>query len=263
MNRKTIFFDLDGTLLGTRDGRMFQIPESAVFALNELKRNGHRVAVCSGRPEPFIHRFFPGLFRSFVASNGTHVVFEGHTVFDGTFPPERVRALMEHFDAFGCRYLFVGKNHAWARGIERGLFARLGANYALPGFLVADWKPEEIRANMMDFVFRDEEDYRRQEKAFTGGMVMNRHPGGLTADLSFADSDKASGIARFLEFSGIPREDTVAFGDGYNDISMMKAVGCGVAMGNAVDEVKEAADYVTEDLFRDGIYRGLKHLRLL
>lgn len=263
MNPKTIFFDIDGTLLGTKNGKMFQIPESTLRALRELKQNGHRIAICSGRPESFIHMFFPGIFSSFVASNGTHVVFEGKTVFDKMFSTERIRTLMRHFDSFGCRYLFVGKQHAWAHGLSDELFECLRANYALPGFLVPEWEPEKISANMMDFVFLSEEDYRAQRGAFSGDMVVNRHPGGLTADLSFADNDKAAGIGRFLEFSGIRKEDTIAFGDGYNDITMMGAVGCGVAMGNAVDDVKKAAGYVTEDIFSDGIYLACKHFNLI
>ena len=115
----------------------------------------------------------------------------------------------------------------------------------------------------MDFVFPTHEEFERCAPAFGSGMRLNFHPGGQTADLSLEDSDKAKGIARFLLYSGIKREDTVAFGDGGNDVTMMGAVGTAVAMGNAVDEVKRAADYVTADLFDDGIYKGLKHLGLI
>ena len=263
MNQKTVFFDLDGTLLGTRNGRRFQIPESALRALIKLRENGHRLAVCSGRQEAFIHKFLPGLFQSYVALNGAHVVFEGKTVLDRLLPEERIRRLAAHFDSYGCSFVFIGKHHGWARNVPQKFFGRMEEIYGLPDFLVSDWEPEQVEAGMMDFVFETDAEYKKCAGAFTGGMILNRHPGMLTNDLSFSDWNKADGIRTFLSESGIPKEDTVAFGDGYNDIAMMGAVGCAVAMGNAVDEVKGKADYVTAPMFEDGIERGLKHLGLI
>ena len=149
MKRKTVFFDIDGTLLGSRDGRRFQIPESALRALWKLRENGHRIAVCSGRQEAFIHRFFPGLFQDYVALNGAHVVVDGRTVLDRPLAPERVRRLIAHFDPYGCSYVFIGKRHGWARNVPIRLFGRMEEIYGLPDFLLGDWEPAEIRAGMM------------------------------------------------------------------------------------------------------------------
>ena len=263
MKQKTVFFDLDGTLLGTRNGRRFQIPESALRALRRLVENGHRIAVCSGRQEAFIHRFFPGLFQNYIALNGAHVVIGGKTVLDRPLSTVRVKRLTAHFDAFGCSYVLIGKHHGWARNVPGRLFGQMEEVYGLPDFLIYDWKPEEIRASMMDFIFESEADYQKCAGAFTDGMILNRHPGGLTSDLSFPEWDKAKGIGFFLGRAGIARKDAVAFGDGYNDVTMMDAVGCSVAMGNAVDPVKRRADYVTADWSDDGIERGLRHLGLI
>ncbi len=263
MNKKTIFFDIDGTLLGTKDGSYFYTPPSTLEALDLLKKNGHRIAVCSGRQESFIHKFFPGYFTSFVAMNGTHVVFDGTTIYDLPFPTEKVAELMRHFDSFGCSYTFIGKDRAWGRNLPQEYIKKLNYLYGFDDFLSNQWEPEEVQANMMDFIFRNEEDYERCRGAFTEGMILNRHPGNLAADLSFKGTDKANGIRYFLEHTGIPKEDTIAFGDGYNDITMMGAVGFGIAMGNAVDEVKQAAGYVTDSIFEDGIFNALKHFELI
>ena len=61
----------------------------------------------------------------------------------------------------------------------------------------------------------------------------------------------------------ISLEETMAFGDGHNDIDMLKLVNIGVAMGNAKDEVKEAADEVTDDIDHDGIYQALKRHHII
>ncbi|MBQ9389489.1 MAG: HAD-IIB family hydrolase, partial [Synergistaceae bacterium] len=71
-------------------------------------------------------------------------------------------------------------------------------------------------------------------------------------------ANKGDGLKFLTEYLGLPIESTLAFGDGLNDISMIKAAGIGAAMANAVAEVKEAADYVTLDCNNDGVAEGVK-----
>lgn len=66
-----------------------------------------------------------------------------------------------------------------------------------------------------------------------------------------------------LEILGVDKEDVYAFGDGLNDVEMLSYVGYGIAMGNAEDEVKAAASYVTKHVSEGGIYEGLKMVGLL
>ena len=85
---------------------------------------------------------------------------------------------------------------------------------------------------------------------------------------SFADvnpkcSGKNVGIDKIIEYYSIDLSETIAFGDGGNDISMIKHAAIGVAMGNANDDVKEVADYVTDSVDEDGIYNALKHFNLI
>jgi len=263
MTKKTIFFDIDGTLLGTKNDTPFVIPQSTMEALHQLIRNGHQIVICSGRQEAFIKKYFPNLFSSYVAMNGTHVVCDGKTIFDHVFTAEEVDQLMEHFDKVGAWYNFVGKANGWIRNMPTAMTKHLNPMYGLGDYIKTAWQPQDVNANMLDFFFEDEAHYVRCKPAFVGSMVLNRHVGQLAADLSFKENDKAKGIVRFLEHTGIAKSDTIAFGDGYNDITMMSAVGCGVAMGNGVDEVKQAAAYITDDIFNDGIYKALKHFELL
>lgn len=72
--------------------------------------------------------------------------------------------------------------------------------------------------------------------------------------------DKAASLQALIERLGIKREEVLSFGDGYNDLSMIEFSGMGVAMANAVDEVKEKADYITSSNDEEGIYECLKML---
>lgn len=72
--------------------------------------------------------------------------------------------------------------------------------------------------------------------------------------------DKAASLTHLFDKLGIKREETIAFGDGYNDLSMIEYCGLGVAMENAIDEVKERADYITLSNNDNGVAHCLKEL---
>ena len=71
------------------------------------------------------------------------------------------------------------------------------------------------------------------------------------------------GHDQFCEYFGFSREETMAIGDGGNDVEMLQHAGIGVAMGNARDEVKQVADYVTDSVDDNGVVNALKHYGLL
>lgn len=70
--------------------------------------------------------------------------------------------------------------------------------------------------------------------------------------------DKAAAIDSVISDLGYSKENVIAFGDSQNDISMLKYAQIGVAMGNALSEVKEIADIITLDNDNDGIFEVLK-----
>ena len=79
------------------------------------------------------------------------------------------------------------------------------------------------------------------------------------ADITAKGNTKQKGIDEIIRHFGIRLEETMAFGDGGNDVSMLRHAAIGVAMGNAVDEVKEHANYITTSVDEDGIANALKH----
>ena len=85
----------------------------------------------------------------------------------------------------------------------------------------------------------------------------------MSADVSLKDWGKADAIEYIIEYLNIPIENTYAFGDGHNDIEMLKKVNVGIAMGNAVGELKEVANYITSNIFDDGIQKAMKTYKLI
>ena len=82
-------------------------------------------------------------------------------------------------------------------------------------------------------------------------------------DITSRMADKGRGLTAIAQHLGIPLEACAAFGDGGNDISMIRAAGVGVAMGNAGDDVKQAADFVTTHIDEDGIMHAMQHLGIM
>ena len=83
------------------------------------------------------------------------------------------------------------------------------------------------------------------------------------ADVTAKGVDKGKGVKSVAKYCGFSISEVMAFGDGGNDISMLKYVGTGVAMGNAKDDVKAIADYITDSVQEDGIVSALKHFDIL
>ena len=82
-------------------------------------------------------------------------------------------------------------------------------------------------------------------------------------DITAKGADKGEGIMAMTKHLGLNPKNTMAFGDGGNDLSMIQAVGVGVAMGNALDSLKQQADYVTTSVDDDGILNALRHYGLV
>ncbi len=85
----------------------------------------------------------------------------------------------------------------------------------------------------------------------------------IFADINVRGVDKATGMAEFAAHFGFAHDETMAFGDGGNDVAMLRAAGVGVAMGNACDEALAAADYMTASVDDDGIRRALEHFGVI
>ena len=85
----------------------------------------------------------------------------------------------------------------------------------------------------------------------------------LFADITAKGDTKQKGIDEIIRYFDIRLEDTMAFGDGGNDISMLRHAAIGVAMGQAEKDVKAAADYVTAPIDEDGISKAMKHFGII
>ncbi|MBM7647286.1 Cof subfamily protein (haloacid dehalogenase superfamily) [Bacillus ectoiniformans] len=255
--KKLVFFDIDGTLYD-RDKRL---PEKTKEALQLLREKGVYTAIATGRA-PFMYEDLRKELdiHSFVSFNGQYVVFEDEVIYLNPLAVAPLEKLAG--EAKKKQHPLVYMNEATMKAshkdhahIEESLRS-LKFNY--PDQHDEFYKESELYQSLVFCEEKDEDYYRENYPEFT---FIRWHK--YSVDILPAGGSKAEGIKKMMERLDFDIENVYAFGDGLNDREMLQMVGTGVAMGNALPEVKKCADLVTDDVEEDGIYNGLKKLGLI
>lgn len=255
---KALFFDVDGTLVSFNTHR---IPQSAVDALAEAKRRGAMVFISTGRPMRLINNLdaIQHLVDGYITANGACCSVSGEVIACREIPNPEARALIGAAEREGFAMLVVGERELTVvndgADVDRYFRQMLAVSDLGEGTALADVLAERI-VQLTPII--DEAAERRLMPLLPSCVSARWFP--AFTDITARGADKGTALMTVAAHLGIDREDTVAFGDGGNDKSILQAAGTGVAMGNAPDDVKAVADYVTASVDEDGIARALKHL---
>ncbi|MFU0791696.1 Cof-type HAD-IIB family hydrolase [Virgibacillus proomii] len=257
MHKKIVFFDIDGTILNETN----KIPSSTKQAIKQLQDNGVYVAIATGRaPFMFEHIRKELNIHSFVSFNGQYVVFEGEEVYTNPINSDELadlyQATLKH------KFPIVFMNHQQMKAtvpdhpfINESLKS---LDFSYPDVDPAFYEQESIYQALLFCKQKEEKLFAKDHKAL---HFLRWHE--YSCDIIPQGGSKAVGVKKLIEASGLNIADTYAFGDGLNDMEMIKEIGTGVAMGNAIQELKTVADYTTDHVEKDGIAKGLKQLRLI
>jgi len=256
---KLLAVDLDGTLLDSNR----QIPEENVRAIAEAVRRGVLVVPASGRISPSIRPFCDqlGLDGTMVCCNGAHVLCGDSELVHVGLSAEVTRIIVEYaFDAnehlnLYCRdKLYFASDPVWGdvylsrvRTIKPEVVSKEQALELQPTktILVAD--PARMPRHYEFFSQSLPKD--QVELVFSEPDYLEVLPAGVS---------KASGLQALAQHLGIARENTAAIGDFYNDLLMIEWAGTGVAMANAPEEIRRAADIVTASNDECGVAAFIK-----
>lgn len=257
MNKKAIFFDIDGTLLDHDKA----LPASTKQAVMQLKEEGHFVGIATGRA-PFM---FESLRQelgidTFISFNGQYVVHEGEPILRNALDRDELENLIR----------FAGEqNHPLVYMDHEGMRANTDGHediHAALNSLKFEHPPKDrdyYRNNPLyqTLLFCREGEEEPYKDAFDAFDFIRWHE--VSADILPAKGSKAKGIEAVVAQMGLDPDDVYVFGDGPNDVEMIKASKHGIAMGNSVPETKAVADFVTKDVNEDGVLHGLRHVGLL
>lgn len=257
---KAVFLDIDGTLVSFDT---HSVPLSAVEAVKKLRAKGIKVFIATGRHMRFINNLGNMEFDGYVTLNGSYC-YAGRdkVIYRRGIPGGDVQKLVrfqQEKETFPC--IFVGENDSFLCG-ESVAVEKLLQMINLPVPPVKELN-EALRKDIYQLLaFFTPEQEKRVMSSVLEHCEATRWTS-LFADVVPAGGSKRVGMEKMLEYFGISREQTMAFGDGGNDIPMLEFAGIGVAMGNAAEEVARSADFVTRSVDENGIEYALEHFGLL
>lgn len=254
MERRYIFFDYDGTL---RSRSLDRVPESAQLALRQLRENGHFVALATGRLQKNAAQLLEGTgITSFVADGGHSLTVDGKLVWMEGMPLAECKSFLHWLDDHGWPWAVMVANEVecYTPSAE---YAALDIDCPFHSNYVPDLRIDDLTVVNKIFVPCT----REEEATFDfKGVTHARYSEHM---LYCEPTDKAVGIRKLMDLLHEPYSLVVTFGDGTNDVSMFQPEWVNVAMGNAVDELKEKADLVTASVDDDGVYLACKQLGLI
>lgn len=254
---KALFFDIDGTLVSFQTHR---ISDSTVQAIWQAKELGIKVFISTGRPFSLINNLqeISELIDGYITVNGAYCFIGEQVISCSPIPEEDVRTLIRQADEMNFACMVVGEKDLIMYNTNEKVDYIFRQMLNVHGMkesrsLDALWAHPILQLTP---VISEEEE--RQIMPRLPHCVSSRwYPD--FADITAQGTDKSKGLRAVMDILGLKREETMAFGDGGNDIPIVREAGIGVAMGNANESLKAVADYVTVCVEEEGIRKALEH----
>jgi Cof subfamily protein (haloacid dehalogenase superfamily) len=249
-NFSALLFDVDRTLTNTKR----EIPPDALDALKKLSQSGYQIGLCTGRGTAAIKNKILPLFpkNSFhVTTGGSQLIdSKGNVIWEHTIDEQSIKNLRKYLlennrvatfmknDAQYAKEPMLSnlKKHPWnciSKDLKEMTNNKVGAVY-IPN----------INDDLLDYIKKD--------KNFSF-KYMSDNFGNSYIDVTAVGANKAVTLKKWSKHLGIPLEKIIGFGDSLNDLEFLQACGFGVAMGNAVEEIKQIADRVIGHTDENGL----------
>lgn len=259
---KALFLDIDGTLVSFNT---HTIPASTIEALAQAKAKGIRIFIATGRPAIIINNLSAlqerGLIDGYITMNGGYCFVENEIIYKSVIPTTDVRTLAQLSSEKNFPCIFVGE-HSICVCHPNKMVKEIFNDYLKVDVLPVKTPEEASNQEIFQMTpFITEEEEKDILPLIPYCETGRWHP--AFADITAKGNTKQKGIDEIIGRFGIRLEETMAIGDGGNDISMLRHAGIGVAMGNAEEAVKVHADYITTSVDEDGITHALKHFSII
>jgi Cof subfamily protein (haloacid dehalogenase superfamily) len=256
---KAIFFDLDGTLVSFQT---HAVPRSAEQALARLQEQGIKVLAATGRSLDALAPVRYLNFDGFITYNGgCCVTAEGQVLRRNALEPDDVQRLLDYTVRQPFPYVLMYEDRVAVNQTTpemEAMYTRLN----LPVPPVVAREETDVTQVLQANVFLGPEAERAFMQQVMPNSVATRWTP-LFADVNPQGISKKVGVDVFCQYFGLDVSETMSFGDGGNDVTMLQYTGLSVAMGNAAQQVQDSADYVTAETDQDGIAQALARFGLL
>ena len=255
------FFDVDGTIVPF--GR--NIPESAVRAMHDAKAKGHRLFLSTGRaPYEVTDSVLALPLDGGVHSSGAEVVLNGKSIYRRFADDRERKAFKAVAEKYDLLWFIPGPENTYTTKRTMEVYRRIsfennGGEVQLTGLKMVDSIPDIPMVKF--YILSDKGLIMEARRELEGILHCENNTTGFpmeaAAEVTIPGISKASGIEIMVRHLGESMDSTVGVGDGENDIRMVSACHLGIAMGNACQQLKDCADYVTSDIDDDGLAKAI------
>ncbi len=257
---KIVFLDVDGTLLSHNTNAVSSKTKEAIRLLQDHQI---KVFVCSGRSNiefNQITQLSDVCFDGHILMGGAMSLYNHEIISEYPISSKDVEEIYRYQLENPFSMIAVEKDNQYINFInDYAIRAYDAVHTAIPD---AQDFSQVLHNKIYQFVaFASQNELEKLSKRVNNILITSWNPYGY--DLVSKYSGKGNAIKDVCQYFGYSLEECLAIGDGENDIDMLQTVGTSVAMGNALDNVKEISDYITSDIDEDGVYHALKHYNLI
>lgn len=252
---KAIFFDIDGTLISFGTHR---VPDSTVRALEQVHAKGIRIFIATGRPKRIINNLSQlesrHLIDGYVTINGSYCFLGDKVIYKESVPETMVKRVGDYCTLHDITCIVSTEHEIYVTRPDEQFHYLFYDYLHVEKIQVADYETLTSQKIFQLTPFFNTEQEQEIRPTLTHCSIARWHP----AFVDITGGTKEHGIQQMLPVLNIDRSEIMAFGDGGNDKGMLRFAGTGVAMGQAADDVKAAADYVTAPVDEDGVAKALR-----
>lgn len=284
-NTKYIFLDIDGTLLDSDS----HVLDSTKIAIKKAQKKGHKVFIATGRAIRLVPDCLKQInFDGYVAATGSYVEYNDKIIFEKYFSSNQIQRINSFMKKNKISFIISARNECVMPKDSLDDYVRFfseGKKTAKDISKLEDLNSSFVESIEPIMIVDDIDVYCSKENYISDYIYINcpynieqtqkfltndihvekasyKEPDEYSGEITLSDCTKASGISKLLDFVGASVENCIAIGDGFNDIDMLRFAGISIAMDNSPDEVKQIADYITDDCDNDGIFKAFKKFNI-
>lgn len=251
--KKYFFFDIDGTLTNKETGEL--VP-SAKETIKKLQEKGHFVSIATGRAYYKTKDFakMAGIHH-IVSNGGAALTINDQLLENRPLDYQKAVALCEEAQSKGYGILLATNDSIDVTMINDDFINQVGYRQEPTRYFLEQSKTyKDFKDIYKIYIAIDQKDENQLSLLNSLGHIRF-----VNSYLTYQHDEKEKGIERMIQRVGGSLKDVVVFGDDYNDLVMFKDGWTSIAMGNACDELKQKATFVTKKNIEDGIQYACQH----